>query len=111
MAVLNITKCSHYYFESQNTFDRTLPVFFWRKSNESQVLRLRTWPTVILVRSLARRLVVHLYTFRNEARYLAADYKGDPQAEYLQFFSLGVDGLFSDFPDTAVKAREAFLKK
>jgi glycerophosphoryl diester phosphodiesterase len=59
----------------------------------------------------AAGLVVHPYTFRNEPRYLAADYKGDPQAEYLQFFTLGVDGLFSDFSDTAVKAREAFLKK
>jgi glycerophosphoryl diester phosphodiesterase len=59
----------------------------------------------------AAGLVVHPYTFRNEPRYLAADYKGDPQAEYLQFFKLGVDGLFSDFSDTAVKAREAFLKK
>ncbi len=29
---------------------------------------------------------------------------GDPMAEYLQFFKLGVDGLFSDFPDTAVAA-------
>jgi hypothetical protein len=27
---------------------------------------------------------------------------GDPLAEYRQFFQLGVDGLFSDFPDTAL---------
>ena len=26
-------------------------------------------------------------------------------AEYKAFYALGVDGLFSDFPDTAVKAR------
>jgi len=56
-------------------------------------------------------LVVHPYTFRNEARYLAPDYKGDPKAEYLQFFRLGVDGVFSDFPDTAFAAREEFLKQ
>ncbi|WP_027190033.1 glycerophosphodiester phosphodiesterase [Fundidesulfovibrio putealis] len=55
-------------------------------------------------------LVVHPYTFRNEPRYLAPEYKGDPEAEYMQFFKLGVDGVFSDFSDTAVKARDKFLK-
>jgi glycerophosphoryl diester phosphodiesterase len=33
------------------------------------------------------------------------DYKDDPTAEYKAFYALGIDGLFSDFPDTAVKAR------
>lgn len=56
-------------------------------------------------------LVVHPYTFRNEPRYLAPEYKGDPEAEYIQFFKLGVDGVFSDFSDTAVKARDKFLKQ
>jgi len=56
-------------------------------------------------------LVVHPYTFRNEPRYLAPEYKGDPEAEYLQFFNLGVDGVFSDFSDTAAKARDKFLNK
>ena len=28
-------------------------------------------------------------------------------AEYKLFYQLGVDGVFSDFPDTAVKARTA----
>lgn len=59
----------------------------------------------------AAGLLVHPYTFRSEARYLAADYKGDPGAEYRQFFELGVDGVFSDFPGDAFAAREAFLKK
>lgn len=68
-------------------------------------------PTTLVRDAHAAGLVVHPYTFRNEPRFLAADYQGDPQAEYLQFFKLGVDGLFSDFSDTAVKAREAFLRK
>lgn len=54
----------------------------------------------------AEGLFVHTWTFRNEARYLAADYGDDPVHEYLQFYCLGVDGLFSDFPDTAVTSRE-----
>lgn len=50
-------------------------------------------------------LMIHTWTFRNEARRLASDFKGDPAAEYKLFFDLGIDGIFSDFPDTAVKAR------
>lgn len=46
------------------------------------------------------------FTFRNEPRRLASDYKGDPKAEYKKFYELGVDGVFSDFVDTAVAARD-----
>jgi glycerophosphoryl diester phosphodiesterase len=56
-------------------------------------------------------LFVHVFTFRNEKRHLASSYRGDPIAEYLQFFRLGVDGVFSEFPDTAVKARAAYLRE
>ena len=56
-------------------------------------------------------LLVHPYTFRNEKRRLTFDMAGDPINEYLQFFRLGVDGLFSDFPDTAVAARAKYLKE
>ena len=54
----------------------------------------------------AAGLVVHPYTFRNEAKRLASDFKGDPKAEYKLFYQLGVDGVFSDFPDTAKAARD-----
>jgi glycerophosphoryl diester phosphodiesterase len=63
-------------------------------------------------------LVVHPYTFRNENQFLPAELRrGDPAdpnfpnlygnafAEYDQFYDLGVDGVFSDNPDTAVAAR------
>ena len=50
-------------------------------------------------------LLVHAWTLRNEQHRLAADYKSNPLNEYLQFYELGVDGIFSDFPDTAVAAR------
>ena len=56
-------------------------------------------------------LFVHAYTFRNEQRRLAFDYNKDPKAEYLQFYRLGLDGLFSDFPDTALEARKDYLKE
>lgn len=52
-------------------------------------------------------LKVHPYTFRSDKEFLNAAYKGDPKAEYLEFFKLGVDGVFSDFPADAVAARKA----
>ena len=66
-------------------------------------------PTSLVRRAHRRGLDVHTWTFRNEPRRLASDYKGDPLAEYKLFFALGVDGVFSDFTDTAVAAREAFF--
>ncbi|GAB4238462.1 MAG: hypothetical protein Kow00121_65350 [Elainellaceae cyanobacterium] len=53
----------------------------------------------------AAGLLIHPYTFRDEEQFLTEDYAGDPIAEYRQFYELGVDGVFSDFPDTALKAR------
>ena len=50
-------------------------------------------------------LFVHTWTFRNEPRRLASDFKGDPLLEYKMFYALGIDGVFSDFADTAAKAR------
>jgi glycerophosphoryl diester phosphodiesterase len=62
-------------------------------------------PTSVLRNAHAEGLFVHAFTFRNEAGRLASDFKGDPKAEYQLFYKLGVDGLFSDFPDTALSAR------
>jgi glycerophosphoryl diester phosphodiesterase len=56
-------------------------------------------------------LFVHIFTFRNEKKYLAADYQADPNAEYLKFYRLGVDGVFSDFANTGVAARAIYLKE
>jgi len=64
----------------------------------------------IIKEAKSRGLLVHTWTFRSEPRRLTSTYGGDPQKEYLEFFELGVDGVFSDFPDTAVAAREAHLK-
>ena len=72
-----------------------------------------TAPTDFVRRAHRAGLVVHPYTFRNENTFLPlelrsgadpADY-GNAFAEYAQFYGLGVDGLFSDNPDTAVGAR------
>jgi glycerophosphoryl diester phosphodiesterase len=63
-------------------------------------------PSTLVSDAHAKGLLVHAYTFRNEARYLANSYGNNPQAEYAKFFSLGVDGLFSDFPGTADLVRD-----
>jgi len=68
-------------------------------------------PTEVVANAHARGLLVHPYTFRNEQRRLASDYKGNPVNEYLTFYEHGVDGLFSDFADSAFVARAMFLLK
>jgi glycerophosphoryl diester phosphodiesterase len=75
----------------------------------------RSLPPTTFVRDAHRAdLLVHPYTFRNENQFLPLELRTstDPNAygrafaEYAQFFDLGVDGLFSDNPDTAVEARD-----
>ena len=68
-------------------------------------------PTSLIDDAHKAGLFVHAYTFRNEQRRLTADANKDPQNEYLLYFRLGLDGLFSDFPDTAVAARKAYVKE
>ena len=68
-------------------------------------------PTTLIADAHKAGLAIHTWTFRNEARRLAHDYQGNPANEYLQFFRLGIDGVFSDFTDTAVAARQAYVKE
>ena len=68
-------------------------------------------PSRVVANAHALGLVVHPFTFRNEQRRLASDYKGNPINEYLAFYELGVDGLFTDFADTAVAARALYIIK
>jgi glycerophosphoryl diester phosphodiesterase len=62
-------------------------------------------PTEVVKNAHAEGLFVHAFTFRNEAVRLSSDFRGDPKAEYQLYYKLGVDGVFSDFPDTALSAR------
>lgn len=67
-------------------------------------------PTTLVADAHKAGLFVHPYTFRNEKRRLAGNYKGDPVQEYKQFYAIGIDGLFTDFADTALAARAEYLK-
>lgn len=68
-------------------------------------------PTSLIADAHKAGLFVHSYTFRNEKKYLAGKYNGDPVPEYLDFFRAGIDGVFSDFANTAFAARAAYLKE
>jgi len=66
-------------------------------------------PTTVVADAHRAGLVVHPFTFRNEASQMAPAFGGNAVAESLRFYELGVDGVFSDFADTAVAARTMFL--
>jgi glycerophosphoryl diester phosphodiesterase len=77
-------------------------------SGPGEAARVLVEPTDLIERAHARGIKVHTWTFRNEQRRLANDYAGNPINEYLQFYRLGIDGVFSDFTDTAIVARTLF---
>jgi glycerophosphoryl diester phosphodiesterase len=60
-------------------------------------------PTDLVARAHAARLFVHAWTVRIDKPFLPAGYQGRPEAEFEQMRSLGVDGVFTDFPDVAVR--------
>ncbi|MDP9902057.1 glycerophosphodiester phosphodiesterase [Variovorax ginsengisoli] len=70
-----------------------------------------TAPTTLVADAHQAGLFVHPFTFRNESRRLASDYQGDAKNEYLAFYRLGVDGVFTDFTDTALAARATYLQQ
>jgi glycerophosphoryl diester phosphodiesterase len=73
-------------------------------------------PTSLVDQAHDAGLIVHAYTFRDENAFLPSDLRigTDPAArgkvaeEYAAFLAAGVDGVFTDQPDTAVTARTEF---
>jgi glycerophosphoryl diester phosphodiesterase len=66
-------------------------------------------PTSLIADAHQAGLFVHAYTFRDEPENLTKTYRGDPKAEYNAYFSLGIDGVFSDFSTTARTALTEWL--
>jgi len=58
-------------------------------------------PTSLIRDAHAAGLFVHAWTLRREPQFLPKSYQGDMAAEVKQFVELGVDGMFTDFPDIA----------
>ena len=73
-----------------------------------------TRPTPLVQDAHRAGLKVVVYTFRDENQFLPADFrtgddpnaKGDIFGELDTFFRTGIDAVFSDYPDTAVAARD-----
>jgi glycerophosphoryl diester phosphodiesterase len=70
-------------------------------------------PSTLVRDAHERDLLVHVWTLRDENRFLATNFrrgsdpaaKGDAIAEATAFLDAGVDGIFTDQPDTTVEAR------
>jgi glycerophosphoryl diester phosphodiesterase len=60
-------------------------------------------PTDLVQRAHAAGLLVHIWTIRVDKEFLPAGYHGRAEAEFEQFRGLGVDGIFTDFPDAAAR--------
>ena len=73
-----------------------------------------TAPTNLVRDAHAAKLKVHPYTFRAENAFLPTDLRsggepaerGDIEAELRAFLATGIDGLFIDQPDIAVRLRQ-----
>jgi glycerophosphoryl diester phosphodiesterase len=74
-----------------------------------------TEPTTLVRDAHARGLVLHPYTLRNENTFLPADFRrgtdpnayGDVFGAYEAYFATGIDGIFTDNPDTGLLAASA----
>jgi glycerophosphoryl diester phosphodiesterase len=75
-----------------------------------------TEPTTLVRDAHARGLVLHPYTMRNENTFLPADFRrgtdpsayGDVFGAYKAYFATGIDGIFTDNPDTGLLAAADF---
>ncbi|WP_030841753.1 glycerophosphodiester phosphodiesterase [Streptomyces sp. NRRL F-4474] len=73
-------------------------------------------PTTLVRDAHARWLLLHPYTARNENSFLPAEYRrgtdpaayGDALGAFHTYFEQGIDGIFTDNPDTGLLAAEAF---
>ncbi|PRH78649.1 glycerophosphodiester phosphodiesterase [Streptomyces solincola] len=69
-------------------------------------------PTTLVRDAHAAGLVLHPYTLRNENSFLPADFRrgtdpnayGDAFGAYRAYFATGIDGIFTDQPDTGLLA-------
>ncbi|MFE0401892.1 glycerophosphodiester phosphodiesterase [Streptomyces nigra] len=78
-----------------------------------------TEPTTLVRDAHEVGLLLHPYTMRNENPFLPADFRkgtdpdayGDVFGAYRTYFATGIDGVFTDNPDTGLLAREDFATR
>ncbi|MDY6949572.1 MAG: glycerophosphodiester phosphodiesterase [Pseudomonadota bacterium] len=83
----------------------------WKRQIVRDLGRAALLTTTVIEQAHAAGLRVHTYTFRNEPATLAPEYHNDPMNEYRRFYELGIDGVFSDFSDTALRARAEWASR
>ena len=74
-------------------------------------------PSALVGDAHAEDLIVHVWTLRDENQFMATNFrrgtnpnaKGDIFAEVTAFLEAGVDGVFADYPDSAVDARDEWV--
>ncbi|MEU0694334.1 glycerophosphodiester phosphodiesterase [Streptomyces niveus] len=75
-------------------------------------------PTTLVRDAHAKGLILHPYTMRNENSFLPADFRigtdpnayGDVFGAFKTYFEQGIDGIFTDNPDTGLLAAADFNK-
>ena len=76
-----------------------------------------TTPTTLVADAHKAGLILHPYTMRNENPFLPTEYRkgtdadayGDVFGAYRTYFATGIDGVFTDNPDTGLLARQDFV--
>ncbi|HZF89238.1 glycerophosphodiester phosphodiesterase [Streptomyces sp.] len=76
-----------------------------------------TRPTTLVADAHKVGLILHPYTLRNENPFLPANFRkgtdadgyGDVFGAYRAYFATGIDGVFTDHPDTGLLARQEFV--
>ncbi len=76
-----------------------------------------TTPTTLVGDAHKVGLILHPYTMRNENPFLPTNFRkgtdadayGDVFGAYRTYFATGIDGVFTDNPDTGLLAREDFV--
>ena len=94
----------------------------WVGPDKSQVLPVDasgalTRPTRIVADAHNAGLKILVYTLRDENQFMATDFrrgtdpnaKGNIRAEVTAFLDAGDDGLFADYPDSAVDAHDLWI--
>lgn len=83
----------------------------WKRQILRDVGQPALLTTTVIEQAHEVGLRVHTYTFRNEPETLAPEYGKNPLREYQRFYELGIDGVFSDFSDTALQARSQWAAR
>ena len=87
----------------------------WASIDEAGVKEIASYadvvaPTKALVtadfvaRAHGAGLLVHVWTLRADPQFLPERYRGNAEEEFRWFARLGVDGIFTDFPDIGARA-------